>query len=621
MPEGQDRSRFAIKIAGASGQGINTVGEILARALKSAGYSVFAYREYPSLIKGGHATYQIDFAPYQVSASTKEVDAVVVLNKQKTKWHLEEVRQNGLVFHDIDNPRINKQEASVMREKNIRLIYVPALRLATEVGGNELMTNIVSLGYLWKLIGQEYVHMEKVLEQIFGSKPQILEIDKRCLQQGYSFTLGEMPNMKTRLLQPEEISTEDKLTLHCKYEAEVVNFAHPMEQPEFADDILITGNEALAIGAINAGVRAHYAYPMTPSSAILDYLASVSHETGMIVKQAEDEITASAMALGSMFAGTRAMTATSGGGFDLMTEHISLAAIIEIPLVIVLGQRPGPATGLPTWTTQGDLQLAIFAGHGEFARAVIALGDAEDAFYSIQEAFNIAEKYQIPVIVLSDKLAAESNYSVANFDTDRIQIERGLVRDEAELAELKSTDRYALTETGISKRWLPGEKAADYNANSDEHDFEGNVTEEAEMAHMQIEKRLKKQQTLLSALPEPEIYDNGVAADRATAQVNFIGWGSSLGVMRDTLKVLAEQNIRAEYLHVKYMWPLRTERIESYLGENPETVILESNHNSQLAMLIKMETGLSIKNKLLKWDGRPFFIEDIIDYINKQKLT
>jgi len=608
--------RFAFKIAGASGQGINTVGEILAYSLKAAGYSIFAYREYPSLIKGGHATYQIDFANYQISSSKSLVDAVIVLNKQKTDWHLQELRPGGIIFHDIDNPRINIEEEKLILEKQIKLIYIPALNLAEAVGGNELMTNIVSLGNLWKLLKLDYKCIEAVVSKTFASKPAILDIDLKCLKQGYDYVLGALPEFGKRLIKSDEISPEAKLALHTKSETDLHSWLQLTTPGNFASQYLITGNEALAIGAINGGVRAHYAYPMTPSSSILDYLAGVAAETGMIVKQAEDEITAAAMALGSMHAGTRALTATSGGGFDLMTEHISLAGIIETPFVCVLAQRPGPATGLPTWTTQGDLWLAIHGGHGEFARCVIAVRDPEDAFQAIQEAFNIAEKYQMVVIVLTDKLIAETYYTVASFEQNKVAITRGqLITDQIELGQLVSADRYALTETGVSKRWLPGAVAAGYNANSDEHDSEGNVTEAADITEQMIVKRLRKQDTLLASLPEPELHWNNVDLKAALQTYNLIGWGSTYGVAQDVLKYYESFNIKVNYLHVKYIWPLRTRDISDFLETHQDAVLLESNHNGQLAELIRQQTGKDIRHKFLKWDGRPFFLEEVINYL------
>jgi len=609
-------NRFALKIAGASGQGINVVGEILAKAFLRSGFGVFAYREYPSLIKGGHATYQIDVSNNDIESSTQKVDWIMVLNKQATNWHLDDLKDEGLVFHDIDNPRINKEELIKIQRKNIHFIYIPALKLSIEAGGNELTSNIVTLGTIWKLLNLSQDLLVEVVRDKFASKPKIIEIDINCVKKGFDYKIGDLPNYAKRLLKPDEIDNDLKNSIHLKDVSFLQKFfkIDKIINKNEAINIQLTGNEALALGAINAGVRIHYSYPMTPSSSILDYLAETAHQTGMIVKQAEDEITAAAMAIGSMFMGTRALTATSGGGFDLMTEHVSLSAITEIPFVCVIGQRPGPATGMPTWTTQGDLMLSIFAGHGEFTRCVIAPSNAEDTFYSIQEAFNIAEIYQIPVIVLTDKFIAESIYKVIEFDTTKIQIIRGdLIVDQEQLDNIKSIDRYKITDNGISPRWLPGSKAVDYNTNSDEHDGEGNVTEDGEIAEAMIAKRIRKKEKLLHELLEPVIYSNNVETSKR--DINIIGWGSTYSVMHDVMNYFKEINIKINYLHVKYMWPLKIESITNLLQNDPQTLLIECNHESQLGEVIMMKTGLDIKNKLLKWNGRPFFVDEVINYI------
>jgi 2-oxoglutarate/2-oxoacid ferredoxin oxidoreductase subunit alpha len=246
---------------------------------------------------------------------------------------------------------------------------------------------------------------------------------------------------------------------------------------------------------------------------------------------------------------------------------------------------------------------------------VLAVKDAEDAFYTIQEAFNIAETYQIPVIVLTDKLIAESLYQIKKLDQDRIKITRSIITNQSELDKLVSSDRYKLTKDGLSKRWLPGSKANDFDANSDEHTEEGNVTEEAEASQMMIEKRLLKEKTLLSNIKDPEIYTNHVTTYKAKKVLNFIGWGSTYGVMHDTMKYFEKLNIKINYMNVKCLWPLKTERIIKYLKQLPNPILIEGNHNAQLGQLIRMQTGIEIKNKLLKYDGRPFFLDEVIEYV------
>lgn len=629
-------NRLTIKIAGQSGQGVNVLGEILTKAFKRAGLYTFGYREYPSLIKGGHASYQIDIGSSQILAPSRNLNMLFVLNRQSTVWHEMEFapERPSVIFHDIPNPRLNDKELNALKQANTNMIYVPALRLAQEVGGNDLTSNLVSLGTIWRVLGLDKEILIDVIRAKFASKPKIVELDVACALKGFEYVNFEMPPFTKRVVKPGEVENEDKAKIHTEQTSESLEKIKTIAEEllkgkrNTSENLIMTGNETSTLGAINAGVRIYYSYPMTPTSAIMEHLADFAHQTKMIVKQAEDEITAAAMAIGSMHMGTRALTGTSGGGFDLMTEHVSLSGMIEVPFVVILGQRPGPATGMPTWTTQGDLLLAVNAGHGEFPRCVLAVKDAEDSFYKIQEAFNIAEKYQIPVVVLTDKYIAESAFQIEKLDDEKIKIDRGiLITDENELAQLESTDRYKFSEDGISKRWLPGSKAADYNAQSDEHDEEGNLTEEAEPAMKMIAKRMSKFTTLSEHLPEPEVYSNrsklNVVLETIkkgpTKTINLIGWGSTFCIVKDVMKKYLEEDITVNYLHVEYLWPLKTETIEKFLTENENTILIECNSQGQLGKLIKMETGKDIKNKILKWDGRPFFVEELIEKINAFK--
>lgn len=600
-------NRVSIKVGGQSGQGINVVGEILAKSFKRSGFYTFAYREYPSLIKGGHATYQVDISDKQILSPTKMVDVAIILNRQSTKWYFEDMKENSIVFHNIDNPRINDKEFEIVKQKNIKLVYIPALRLSVESGGNDVTSNIVTVGVLWRFFGLELDVIYEIVRKTFEDKPKFLEIDLKCLEAGYNYSSFEIPPFTKRLIKPDEVSEEEKRSVHLEVSDIESKFKTFKPQDSLKDDYLMTGNQSMALGAINAGVRNYYAYPMTPTSAILDYFAENASETGMLVKQVEDEITAAAMAIGSMHMGTRALTGTSGGGFDLMAEHVSLAGIIEVPFVCILGQRPGPATGMPTWTTQGDLFAAIYSGHGEFSRCVLAANSAEDSFYVIQEALNIAEKYQIPVIVLTDKYIAESIYQVPQLDFEKIQINRGeIVTSDAD------GKRYKFTESGISPRWYPGDKMNDFNANSDEHDEFGNVTEASEPSKMMIEKRIIKDQTLKNNIPDPVIHSNNVAAP--TKEINLLGWGSTLTVAKDVMSILENENIKVNYLDVKYLWPLKIEAIVEYLNKG-DSVVIEGNYNSQLKKLIKMESGIDIPNTIRRWDGRPFFADELADQL------
>ena len=379
---------------------------------------------------------------------------------------------------------------------------------------------------------------------------------------------------------------------------------------EFKNNIFITGNEAVALGAIAAGVRLYVSYPMTPASSILGYLAEEGPKYGMIVKQAEDEITSAIMAIGAAHAGTRSMCGTSGGGFDLMTEALSLSGITEIPFVCVLAQRPGPGTGAPTWTAQGDLNLALYAGHGEYPRIVIALSDAEDAFYLTAEAHNLAEKYQTPVIILTDKYLAETNFSVPKYDMKRIEIDRGKIVKVGEGND--DSKRYEITEDGVSPRWFPGDNIATFLANSDEHNSKGYSVEGAKELEEMLDKRLRKEVTILKDLPEPEIY-----GDPSKADLSIISWGSNKQVVKDTVNELEAQGKKIATIHFTYMWPLKTEKLVEFIKASKNPVIIEVNATGQFDKLIKRQTSLEIKSKLLKHDGRPFAYEELVEKLGK----
>jgi len=574
-----DIKRFSIKFGGESGQGINSLGEILAKALKNSGYKIFGYREYPSLIRGGYASYQIDVANDSIKSSSQFCDILVCSSRRSIFQYLRDLRPNGLLIHTLTAVSFKTEDQEFISQNNIQVKYVDALTLAKQQGGNALMSNMILLGALSEIVGLDLAAVEHIVSEQFADKPKLLEIDLKCLKVGHELNIADYP-----------------LT-YIKHEG-------------WHDSKIITGNHAIALGAISAGARAYYSYPMTPASSILTYLAETSHESGMLVKQAEDEITAAQMTLGSMHMGTRAFTGTSGGGFDLMTETISLAGIIETPLVLVLAQRPGPATGLPTWTSAGDLNLAIHAGHGEFPRIVLSASDFESAYSLIQNAFDLAEKFQTAVILLTEKQIAEGLYNIKDLPQD-LEINRYLI-SETDVTDKTNLKRYHFTENGISPRWLPGSDLPQYNANGDEHDEIGDVNEESLNAKLITEKRMKKMNLITKSIPEPTLYGD------INADITFIGWGSVKPVVNDVRNLLIQNNngIKINYLHYDYLFPLKTERLLEVIKTTKRPVLIENNYLGQLGNLITSVTGFKFNEKLLKYDGRPFFIEDILNFIN-----
>ncbi|MBU0974133.1 2-oxoacid:acceptor oxidoreductase subunit alpha [Patescibacteria group bacterium] len=576
------KNRFVVKVVGESGQGVNSIGEVLAKALKDNGLFIFGYREYPSLIKGGDASYQIDIANKEIKSSSAQCDVLMCLVRSSFKKYLKSVRENGSIIHSVVKLTPTPEEELFIKENKINVEFIPAKDIAVELGGKRIMSNTIMLGAIWQIFGLEITGLEDNIRQIFSRKPEVIEINLKCLNTGHDYDLSKLQKPKLGL----------------------------RETKNFKDDLLMSGNHAIGLGAIAAGVRVYYSYPMTPSSSILSYLSSVYHETGMIVKQIEDEISVANMAIGSMHMGARTMIATSGGGFDLMTETVSLSGITETPFVCVIAQRPGPGTGLPTWTSASDLNLAIYSGHGEYTKCVVAAHDIASCYTVTQQAFNIAEKYQIPVIILTEKQIAESIFQVDKMPQD-IPIERHIVEGQ-ELEKVISQDRYKNTETGVSLRWLPGSCDATFDANGDEHLSDGSLTEDAVMVKEIYEKRIRKEEYLLKDLPEPEVFGS------KNPDLSFVGWGSVKNSMLDVIDILNERGKKKiAYLHYEYVYPLKTEVFQKFAKNAKKLVLIENNATGQLGNLITSKTGVLLKNRLLKFDGRPFFLEDIIEYIEK----
>lgn len=594
--------RVSLKIVGASGQGIDSIGEILAKALKRSGYCVFGYREYASLIKGGHASYQLDLSDEAVRSTELKINVLVALNHHGLEINLPEMKPGGIVIHSTDNWKFPKEHQALIKANSLNIICMPIEEMLKKLKAKPILSNVILSAFVWSILGQDKEELKKMVGERFAKKKDLLDLNMQCIEEGFGYRDGGLGKLSVTM---------------------------PKAAKKWRDHMLLTGSKAMGLGAAHAGVRLYAGYPMTPSSPLLSYIAAIQNETGMVIKQAEDEITAAQMVSGAMFMGTRALTATSGGGFDLMSETVSLNGIIENPSVFVLAQRPGPATGLPTWTAQADLLMAVNTSHGEFTRCVMSVSDSADAFGLMNDAFNLAEQFQISVIVLTDKQIAEALYTQQKYDLKKAVIERGkLVTDPEKLRKLKSSDRYdpkALD--GVSVRWLPGARAATYCAQGDEHSADGTVDESAKNAVEQIDKRMRKMETLTKALPEPELFVAGSdkrAAVSSAQQVDvlLIGWGSTKTTILDVLDhyplTASRSPLSISYLHYTYLWPLRTEKLMTLAKAAKKVILIEGNHQGQLGMLIRQQTGLEIKDRILKYDGRPFFFDELA--VNLQKL-
>jgi len=570
------------KIGGQAGYGIMVTGKMFAKTCMRHGWPVFCYTEYPSLIRGGHNTYQVHAAKEESRSQKRGVEVLVALDELTIKENGGEVTEGGVIIYDAETMKIQD------RRSKIDYLALPIHQISKEICGSDLMKDTVALGASLGLYQADMEIFNSVIRDSFeGKSEEVIKQNIEAAKKGYDFIKD------TRY--PSTSSGQSKIQ------------DTKLEKRKAPARVLLTGNEAIGCGALAAGCKFYVAYPMTPATSILHFLAKNERDYDLMVKQAEDEISVINMAVGASFAGVRAMCATSGGGFALMNETLGFAAISETPIVIVESQRTGPATGLPTWTGQGELLYAINASHGEFLRVVIAPGDADEAYQSTIQAFNLADKYQIPVIILADKYLSESPQSVTEFSTKDVAIDRGLMLAQKELDKIKDFKRYEFTQSGISARSIPGQKGGVYQANSDDHDEYGYTSENAEIRNKIMDKRARKLSLLVKDIPEPIIY-----GDRK-AKTTIICWGSTKMTVLEALKDL--KNIRI--VHLQYMFPFPAEFFKKNI--NPEqSIIIEGNQTAQLQLLIRQQTGLNIEKTLLKYDGRPFYPEEIIEVINQK---
>jgi 2-oxoglutarate ferredoxin oxidoreductase subunit alpha len=553
-------------IGGEAGQGVQSMGYILAKTMAKAGYHVFANQDYESRVRGGHNFFQIRVSDRRVEAIGSQVDLIIALNEETLRRHQASLKPQGIAI-------MEQKENQVLTEKSV--ITVPFEALAQQETGQAIMRNTVALGAALGIFRFNFDIFASVLRETFQSKSsKVAELNVKAARCGYDYI------QKKKGIDLRRIG---------------------MVQGGAKLEMVLNGVEAVALGALAAGCKFMSGYPMTPSTGILQFFAGKAREFNVVFEQAEDEIAALNMVIGASFVGVRAMTATSGGGFALMVEALSLAGMTETPVVIVLGQRAGPATGLPTRTEQGELEFAVYAGHGMFPRAVFAPGTIEDAFYLTARAFNVAERYQVPVIILTDTFLSDSYVTVTPFDLSEVRIDRGeLLSNEGINARGKyQYKRHELTESGISPRVFPGHPYALVGTDSDEHTEDGHITESAEIREQMVVKRLKKQELLRQETRAP--FTHGPE----DADIAFVCWGSSFGAVKEATQELNEKGSKIRMIHLSEIWPFPRSAFVAALGRIPKFIVIESNVTGQLAHLIRSETGLQAQRLILRFDGRP----------------
>lgn len=597
-----------VKFGGEAGEGIMVTGLTFSKICLRQGFFVFDYTEYPSLIRGGHNSYQVRINNQrQVFSQKGEVDMLVSLNQETIDLHKDELVEGAYVVYDAE--KIDLSQVKIPKSR-YRMAEVPVTKILGDLAAPKVVSNSVFLGSVVALLQLDLLVLQDVLRDTFEDKGEkIVAINQKAARAGFEWVKARSKAMKTHLpTHPQGWSSE---------------------KSREEGQLLMTGNEAVALGAIVAGCQAYFAYPMTPSSSILHFLAQEGPQYGMVVKQPEDEIAVINMAIGASFVGVRAMVATSGGGFCLMTEGLGLSGMTETPLVVVLAQRPGPATGLPTWTEQGDLRFALHAHQGDFPRIILAPGDVEEAFSYTVEAFNLADRYQLSVIVLMDKYLSESHQSVSwkKISGDPEQeigsggqalegkIDRGAILEWEKLEEIRDYKRYQLTGSGVSPRTLPGQEGGIFRANSDEHDEYGFSEESLENRVKMLEKRMRKLKAVRKEMSSPILYGP------PEAEVTLVGWGSTKGPILEALRILSENDssFKINFLHLNWIWPFPKEEVAKTLFMSRRTLVIEGNFSAQLHGLIKEQTGHSCNEELLKYDGRPFYPGEIVDKIRSSR--
>ncbi len=552
-----------ILVGGEAGQGLVTVGYLLTKSLVRSGYFVVVTQDYQSRIRGGHNTFAIRVSPDPISAPQEAVDLLVALNAETVELHREQLSPRGLILAD---EAFNISDDSCLK--------VPFKEL-----GPRRSANVVALGVVSCFLGLDQQLVARTLDEFFGKKDEkVAAQNQESLRESFEWCGGQSPRI-------------DPLA--------------PVEKPPRR--LMMNGNDAIVLGALSAGVRFYAFYPMTPSTSIGQGLAAVADRTGLIVEQGEDEIAVINMALGASFAGAPSMVSTSGGGFALMVEGVSLAAMTETPLVIVVGQRPGPATGLPTRTEQADLELVLHAGHGEFPRAIFAPGSVEECFFLTRKAFELAERFQGPMFLLTDQFLADSYRAIAPFDIKELPPLRPGADSEAISEPYR---RHAITENGVSPRLFPGMGKHLVVTDSDEHTEDGHITEDLSVRRQMVEKRLRKAHGIRREVIPPE------QAGDENADLLFVSWGSSKGAVHEAASQLQAAGRRVGTLHFSQVWPLVPDQFLPVLKKAGKVVCVEGNATGQLARLIRRETGFVIEKRILRYEGLPFTPESILRELN-----
>ncbi|MCO4346143.1 2-oxoacid:acceptor oxidoreductase subunit alpha [Staphylococcus agnetis] len=582
------KSQVSWKVGGQQGEGIESTGEIFATAMNRKGYYLYGYRHFSSRIKGGHTNNKIRVSTTPVHAISDDLDILVAFDQETIALNHHEMREDSVILADSKAKPVKPEDCKA------QLVVLPFTEIAKELG-TPLMKNMVAIGATSALMQLESSTFESLIQSMFEKKgDKVVNLNVEALHKGYELMTQYLSD-----IEGDFVLQEGSGTPH----------------------LYMIGNDAIGLGAIAGGSRFMAAYPITPASEIMEYMIEHLPEVNGTVIQTEDEIAAATMAIGANYGGVRAFTASAGPGLSLMMEAIGLSGMTETPLVIMNTQRGGPSTGLPTKQEQSDLMQMIYGTHGDIPKIVLAPTDAEDAFYLTVEAFNLAEEYQCPVILLSDLQLSLGKQTVQNLDYQRIEIRRGATlmdtidRDPDDKAYFK---RYALTESGVSPRPIPGVKGGIHHVTGVEHNEEGKPSEAASNRQAQMDKRMCKTEHLL--INEP------VEGDDLNEEVDvlYLGFISTKGAIQEGVQRLKEAGHTAHHMQLRQLHPFPSETVQKAVNNAKKVVVVEHNYQGQLANIIKMNVQLGDKLiKQTKYDGTPFLPKEIeekgLEIVNQLK--
>ncbi|MFZ2473094.1 MAG: 2-oxoacid:acceptor oxidoreductase subunit alpha [Methanothrix sp.] len=559
---------FSTLIGGIAGDGINEAGITLARLFSRLGYHIYMYYDYPSLIRGGHNFSLVRASRQRISAHMDQIDVLVALNQETVEKHTKRLKDSSFIIYDSDKVKIDG-----IKQKGCGLAITQILKEATAPA---VMKNSCIIGGYCKVVGIDWPVLEDVLKK---HMPKMLELNMQVARQGY-----------------------DQAALFCHMDSYADGSKDKQSQKP---QPILTGNQAISLGLIKAGLGAYVAYPMTPSSSVLDFMARYARDFGIKVIHPESEIAVMLMAQGFAYAGIKAAVGTSGGGFCLMTEGLSLAGMAEMPVVVVMAQRTGPSTGLPTYTAQGDLHFVLNAGQGEFPRFIVAPGDAEEAYYWSGVALDLAWKFQVPAFILSDKIVSESQYS---FDIDMAWDMTRELKEQTQQASLLwdgqgKYQRYRYTDTGVSPLAFPPQKGQVIKTDSYTHDEDGITSEDPQVTMKTCDKLQRKGQSLARDL---ERYETVKVFGDEESKTALLCWGSNKGVCEE-----AARKLGLRVIQVLVLSPFPEGKLKSALQGVERLLAVECNSTGQLARLAGFY-GIKTQDRILKYDGRPFSVEDLL---------